>query len=222
MTIGTSYAAFFPQGLCTNLVCDNIDVFKAESFYKSDLVLSTAREQSITITNVHATDALRLGYFVRYKDQNSGVKTVAFENISLPKTVTYLYISQDSGNTSNATSNFSFTFNNVWYGDTQFTESDITNDETVATVTFGEEYDADKAGGQICGNPNALANALEKIEYYSLHGPTLANSTTSTAHMCIINPLAGSKQTFINLFSTHPPTQERIARLRQQAMAMGK
>ena len=89
-------------------------------------------------------------------------------------------------------------------------------------ISRSREYDADKAGGQICGNPNALANALEKIEYYSLHGPTLANSTTSTAHMCIINPLAGSKQTFINLFSTHPPTQERIARLRQQALAMGK
>ena len=89
-------------------------------------------------------------------------------------------------------------------------------------ISRSREYDADKAGGQICGNPNALANALEKIEYYSLHGPTLANSTTSTAHMCIINPLAGSKQTFINLFSTHPPTQERIARLRQQALSMGK
>lgn len=162
MTIGTSYAAFFPQGLCTNLVCDNIDVFKAESFYKSDLVLSTAREQSITITNVHATDALRLGYFVRYKDQNSGVKTVAFESISLPKTVTYLYISQDSGNTSNATSNFSFTFNNVWYGDTQFTESDITNDETVATVTFGEEYDADKAMANLSVKQTASYTA-EKI-----------------------------------------------------------
>lgn len=89
-------------------------------------------------------------------------------------------------------------------------------------ISRSREYEADKAGGQICGNPNALANALEKIEYYSLHGPTLAHSTTSTAHMCIINPLAGSKQTFINLFSTHPPTQERIARLRQQALAMGK
>lgn len=89
-------------------------------------------------------------------------------------------------------------------------------------ISRSREYDADKAGGQICGDPNALANALEKIEYYSLHGPTLAHTTTSTAHMCIINPLAGSKQTFINLFSTHPPTQERIARLRQQALAMGK
>ena len=85
-------------------------------------------------------------------------------------------------------------------------------------ISRSREYDADKSGGEICGNPNALADALEKIEYYSLHGPMLAHTTTSTAHMCIINPLAGSKQTFVNLFSTHPPTKERIARLRQQAL----
>ena len=89
-------------------------------------------------------------------------------------------------------------------------------------ISRSREYDADKSGGEICGDPNALADALEKIEYYSLHGPTLAHASTTTAHMCIINPLAGSKQTMANLFSTHPPTQERIARLRQQALAMGK
>ena len=89
-------------------------------------------------------------------------------------------------------------------------------------ISRSREYDADKSGGEICGDPNALADALEKIEYYSLHGPTLAHASTTTAHMCIINPLAGSKQTLANLFSTHPPTQERIARLRQQALAMGK
>ncbi len=89
-------------------------------------------------------------------------------------------------------------------------------------ISRSREYDADKSGGEICGDPNALANALEKIEYYSLHGPTLAHASTTTAHMCIINPLAGSKQNLANLFSTHPPTQERIARLRQQALAMGK
>lgn len=89
-------------------------------------------------------------------------------------------------------------------------------------ISRSREYDADKSGGEICGDPNALADALEKIEYYSLHGPTLAHASTTTAHMCIINPLAGSKQTMANLFSTHPPTQERIARLRQQALVMGK
>ncbi|MDY4884438.1 MAG: zinc metalloprotease HtpX [Anaerovibrio sp.] len=89
-------------------------------------------------------------------------------------------------------------------------------------ISRSREYEADKAGGEICGNPNALANALEKIEYFSLNGPMMSQATASTAHLCIVNPLKGSKQTFINLFSTHPPTAERIARLRQQAIAMGR
>ncbi len=89
-------------------------------------------------------------------------------------------------------------------------------------ISRSREYEADKAGGEICGNPNALANALEKIEYFSLNGPVMSQATASTAHLCIVNPLNGSKQTFINLFSTHPPTSERIARLRQQAIAMGR
>lgn len=89
-------------------------------------------------------------------------------------------------------------------------------------ISRSREYDADKSGGEICGNPDALADALEKIEYYSFHGPVLAHASTTTAHMCIINPLAGSKKTMASLFSTHPPTEERIARLRQQALAMGR
>ena len=89
-------------------------------------------------------------------------------------------------------------------------------------ISRSREYEADKAGGEICGNPNALANALEKIEYFSLNGPMMSQATASTAHLCIVNPLKGSKQTFINLFRTHPPTSERIARLRQQAIAMGR
>jgi len=89
-------------------------------------------------------------------------------------------------------------------------------------ISRSREYEADKSGGEICGNPNALADALEKIEYYSLNGSVLPHATASTAHMCIINPLSGSKKQFINLFSTHPPTEERIAKLRQQALAMGK
>lgn len=87
-------------------------------------------------------------------------------------------------------------------------------------ISRSREYEADKSGGEICGNPNALADALEKIEYYSMHGPVLPHASTTTAHLCIVNPLKNSKQNFINLFSTHPPTQERIARLRQQALEM--
>lgn len=89
-------------------------------------------------------------------------------------------------------------------------------------ISRSREYEADKSGGEICGNPNALADALEKIEYYSLHGPVLPHASTSTAHMCIVNPLGGVRKNFVNLFSTHPPTAERVARLRQQALAMGR
>jgi len=48
----------------------------------------------------------------------------------------------------------------------------------------------------------------------------MEGATTSTAHMCIVNPLKGSKVTFAGLFSTHPSTEERVARLREQAREM--
>ena len=89
-------------------------------------------------------------------------------------------------------------------------------------ISRSREYDADETGVQICGNPNALANALQKIEYFSLNAPPMAQATTSTAHMCIINPLKGSRKMLSSLFSTHPATEDRIARLRQQAAAMGR
>ena len=89
-------------------------------------------------------------------------------------------------------------------------------------ISRSREYNADETGGQICGNPNALANALQKIEYFSLNAPPMAQATTSTAHMCIINPLKGSRKMLSSLFSTHPATEDRIARLRQQAAAMGR
>ena len=89
-------------------------------------------------------------------------------------------------------------------------------------ISRSREYDADETGGQICGNPNALATALQKIEYFSLNAPPMAQATTSTAHMCIINPLKGSRKMLSSLFSTHPATEDRIARLRQQAAAMGR
>lgn len=89
-------------------------------------------------------------------------------------------------------------------------------------ISRSREYAADQTGGQICGNPNYLANALQKIEYYSLRVPPMAQATNATSHMYIINPLAGAGQKLANLFSTHPPTQERIQLLRQQAAAMGK
>ena len=87
-------------------------------------------------------------------------------------------------------------------------------------ISRSREYSADEGGAEICGNPNYLAAALEKIEYYAVHGAQLPEATPATAHMCIINPLTGRDISFKSLFSTHPDTQERIARLREQARRM--
>ena len=87
-------------------------------------------------------------------------------------------------------------------------------------VSRSREYDADKTGGEICGNPMYLANALEKIEYYAQHTAPMPQAGTATAHMFIINPLENSKKTLKNLFSTHPSTDDRIAHLREQAREM--
>lgn len=87
-------------------------------------------------------------------------------------------------------------------------------------VSRSREYDADKTGGEICGNPMYLANALEKIEYYAQHAAPMSQAGTATAHMFIINPLENSKKMMKNLFSTHPDTDDRIAHLREQARDM--
>ena len=83
-------------------------------------------------------------------------------------------------------------------------------------ISRTREYEADKDGAEICGNPIWLASALEKIEAYARG--TLnqqAENAKATAHLFIINPLNG--QTMDNLFSTHPNTQNRIAALHQLA-----
>ena len=87
-------------------------------------------------------------------------------------------------------------------------------------VSRSREYDADKTGGEICGNPIYLANALEKIEYHAQHYAPMPQAGTATAHMFIINPLENSKKVLKNLFSTHPDTDDRIAHLREQARDM--
>ena len=86
-------------------------------------------------------------------------------------------------------------------------------------ISRSREYDADKSGGEICGNPLYLASALQKIENFAMHMP-MTQATPATAHMFIINPLAGSGKALMNLFSTHPQTADRIARLREQASSM--
>ena len=87
-------------------------------------------------------------------------------------------------------------------------------------ISRSRAYEADKSGGEICGNPLSLASALEKLDYASSRMRPLAGATTSTAHMCIVNPLKGANVTFSSLFSTHPSTQDRVARLKEQAREM--
>jgi heat shock protein HtpX len=87
-------------------------------------------------------------------------------------------------------------------------------------ISRSREYEADKLGGDICGNPVWLASALAKISNGVAAIPSdSAERHPQTAHMFIINPLSG--QGFDNLFSTHPNTQNRIDALMQQAAAMG-
>jgi heat shock protein HtpX len=82
-------------------------------------------------------------------------------------------------------------------------------------VSRAREYGADDSGAKLCGNPEALASALEKLAIASGRIPLPASP--QTAHLFIVNPLTGG-QFLSNLFSTHPPIEERIARLRQMRL----
>ena len=79
-------------------------------------------------------------------------------------------------------------------------------------ISRTREYMADEEGGCMIDDPIALARALAKIDNYA-HYQVLPGASKATAHMCIINPFAGVRGTLMNLFSTHPPTEDRIARL---------
>jgi heat shock protein HtpX len=78
-------------------------------------------------------------------------------------------------------------------------------------ISRSREYGADAGGAQIAGNPGYLASALRKLDGASRRIPMNANP--ATAHMFIVSPLSGGK--FLKLFSTHPPMEDRIARLEQ-------
>jgi heat shock protein HtpX len=77
-------------------------------------------------------------------------------------------------------------------------------------ISRSREYLADATGAGFAGHPEGLANALEKLGAYSKRLPMKASP--ATAHMFIVNPLSG--RSMLSLFSTHPPLEERIARLR--------
>ena len=84
-------------------------------------------------------------------------------------------------------------------------------------VSRSREYMADESGGELSGKPDALADALLKIESYAKNR-TMPGATENTAHMFIICPF--SAKDMQQLFSTHPSTADRVARLRAQAKAM--
>jgi heat shock protein HtpX len=85
-------------------------------------------------------------------------------------------------------------------------------------ISRAREFEADRGGAQICADPQALADALARIDAYARGIPMpTADAHPATAQMMIMNPLSGGG--IASLFSTHPATEERVARLR--AMAPG-
>lgn len=79
-------------------------------------------------------------------------------------------------------------------------------------ISRSREYLADETGARLCGDPDALASALEKLDR-TAHVVPPATAAPSTASLFIVNPFAGARG-IVNLFSTHPPMAERVRRLR--------
>ena len=83
-------------------------------------------------------------------------------------------------------------------------------------ISRSREFEADRGGAEISGDPHALADALGKIDAYARGIPMpVAEEHPATAQMMIMNPLSGGG--IASLFSTHPATEERVARLRAMA-----
>ena len=79
-------------------------------------------------------------------------------------------------------------------------------------ISRSREYAADRDGAEIAGNPMGLANALRRMEQVAQQRP-MQNANQATSHMFIVNPFSGALSGMRKLFSTHPPTEERIAEL---------
>jgi heat shock protein HtpX len=83
-------------------------------------------------------------------------------------------------------------------------------------ISRAREFEADRGGAEICGDPQALASALQKIQRYAQGIPLeAAERHPETAQMMIMNPLSGGG--LRGLFSTHPATEDRVARLMDMA-----
>ncbi|GAB5377596.1 MAG: zinc metalloprotease HtpX [Acuticoccus sp.] len=87
-------------------------------------------------------------------------------------------------------------------------------------ISRTREYSADRLGAEICGQPMWLASALANLERGRSIPNDEAEEAPATAHMFIINPLSGVRMD--NLFSTHPPTERRIAELKEYAREIGQ
>jgi heat shock protein HtpX len=81
-------------------------------------------------------------------------------------------------------------------------------------ISRTREYEADKGGASIAGNPYGLVNALQKLEQGAQIVP-MQDAKPATAHMFIVNPLTGGG--LMKLFSTHPPVADRVKRLKELA-----
>ncbi len=79
-------------------------------------------------------------------------------------------------------------------------------------ISRSREYEADRTAARLIGDGEPLASALEKLHGYSLRVPSQVEPAQASNY--IINPLAGRRGGFTNLFTTHPPAEERIAKLR--------
>ena len=88
-------------------------------------------------------------------------------------------------------------------------------------ISRSREYEADRVGAEITGNPLGLASALQRLDHYAHQIVNRqAEANPAAAHMFIINPLSGARMD--NLFSTHPSTANRVAALQAIAARMGQ
>ena len=90
-------------------------------------------------------------------------------------------------------------------------ERSLQNPEGLYINFYGSSFIADPTGAKVAGKSWGLMKALEKLQMANQQMP-MADATPATAHLFIVNPLSGA--TLARLFSTHPPLEERIARLR--------
>jgi len=81
-------------------------------------------------------------------------------------------------------------------------------------LSRSREYEADRSGARLLGDGEPLARALEKLDAYAARIP--ANVAPEQAQLYIVNPLRGRRVQFAKLFTTHPPMEERVARLRNR------